>query len=284
MELGGCIRKSPDRRLNAGRFSFWMDSDGQPVGGTLCSAMDGRHSTMKQKRKRKKPARTPEAVANAPRQKISKAKVNVARKTAATRTTRKNVNKSTREDAQLKLQEMSLAKRIAAVAADVDSKRDEYRSIDSHELATLLGIGDADQPGGDWDSVWYIPCVAIEDIFVMRDKEDIFELLQPHVTTKRYEELDKAYDEVKLKRLISDLLTESEKQTIERGYMEKQDQAFDSLCSAYYVIKAPHGKKLTFEAYIEDDGGCIDLMTPYDERDGKFADLSDCLIVEDRRR
>ena len=171
-----------------------------PWGCTLCSAMDGRHSTMKQKRKRKKPvARTPEAVANAPRQRISKTRINVARKTAAKRTTPKKVSKSTRAYAQLKLQEMSLAKRIAAVAADVNSKTREYRSIDSHELAALLGIGDARQPGGGWDFVWYIPRVAIEDIFVMRDKEDIFELLQPHVTTKRYEELDKAYDRGRVK-------------------------------------------------------------------------------------
>jgi hypothetical protein len=54
---------------------------------------------------------------------------------------------------------MSLAERIAAVAADVDSKRDEYRSIDSHELASLLGIERL--PGGDgWEFVWFIPRAA----------------------------------------------------------------------------------------------------------------------------
>jgi hypothetical protein len=46
-----------------------------------------------------------------------------------------------------KLEDMPLADRIAAVAADVDSKWDEFRSIDTHELASLLGIVDADQPG-----------------------------------------------------------------------------------------------------------------------------------------
>jgi hypothetical protein len=43
-------------------------------------------------------------------------------------------------DAHAKLEAMSLAERIAAVAIDVASKRDEYRSIDRHELAGLLGV------------------------------------------------------------------------------------------------------------------------------------------------
>jgi hypothetical protein len=185
--------------------------------------------------------------------------------------------------AQSKLEEMSLPKRIAAVAADVDSKRDEYRSIDRHELASLLGIGDADKPGGDWNFVWYIPRVPIEDIFEdifdRGDKEYILKLLQTHVTGERYKELDKRYDELDSKRLC-DFLTDSEKQTIECSYMERQAQAYGSQCTAFYTIKAPHRKKLTFEAYIEDDGGCCDLMTPYDERDGAFSDFSDCFIVD----
>jgi len=44
-------------------------------------------------------------------------------------------------------------------------------------------------------------------------------------------------------------------------------------CYAYNSIKAPHGKELTFEAFIEDHGACIDLKTPYDERDVKFSAL-----------
>ena len=44
-----------------------------------------------------------------------------------------------KEEAVQKLQDMPLAdRRVAAVAADV-SKRDKFRSIDAHELASLLG-------------------------------------------------------------------------------------------------------------------------------------------------
>jgi hypothetical protein len=124
---------------------------------------------------------------------------------------------------------MPLAKRIAAIAADVETKRDEYQSIDSHELANLLGVGDADQPGANWKFVWYIPRVPVEDIFDSWNKEYVFELFQPHVTPERYEELDKKYEELGSKQskcIISDFLTEGEKQTIERAYMEKQDKAY----------------------------------------------------------
>jgi hypothetical protein len=40
-----------------------------------------------------------------------------------------------KEEALQKLQDMPLADRIAPVAAGVDSKQDEFRSIDAHELA-----------------------------------------------------------------------------------------------------------------------------------------------------
>ena len=116
-------------------------------------------------------------------------------------------------DLHARLEAMTFSKRIAAVAVDVISKRDEYRLIDPHELAWLLGIDDADKPGGDWKFVW-------------------------NVTPRRV--------------------------------------------LAYHYINAPHGRTLTFEAFIDDDGGCVDLKTPYDERDGAFDNLSRHLIEEDR--
>ena len=72
---------------------------------------------------------------------------------------------------------------------DVASKRDEYRSIDPHELAEFLGIDDADKPGGDWKFVWYVTPKPIEDIFDWGNEGYALELLQPHVTAERYEEL-----------------------------------------------------------------------------------------------
>jgi hypothetical protein len=237
------------------------------------------------------------------RKKSSKRSKTTAKPTPkkAKRTTAKNAMSKVRRvdtraasDAPAKLETLSLAKRIAAVAADVASKRDEYREIDPHELALLLDIGDAYRPGGDWESVWFVPCVTVNDILLQwGDGEFITDLLQPHVTSERYEELNLKIgliNETKERyaqdyaQEVLEFLTQIEKETIERVYMEREaDDISGPSVVAFYTIKAPRGKKLTFCTYIGDNGEGDDLMTPYDERDGAFPDLSDCLIVEDHR-
>jgi hypothetical protein len=191
-------------------------------------------------------------------------------------------------DAQTKLEDMTLAECMSAVAVDVASKRDEYRSIDPHELAPLLGIDDADQPGGDWSFVWFVPRLSVRDILFQWNEEFISELLESHVTAERCKEISANINllkrnETELSRTRFDFLTEEEKQTIERLYMESEAKNDGTKVLAFYYINAPDGKWLSFEALIEDDGGCVDLKTPYDERDGAFHDLSESLIVEDRR-
>ena len=57
-----------------------------------------------------------------------------------TTATKRGADPKMADDARSKLDAITLAERIAAVAADRNSKRDEYRSIASHELADLLGI------------------------------------------------------------------------------------------------------------------------------------------------
>jgi hypothetical protein len=44
----------------------------------------------------------------------------------------------------------------------------------------------------------------------------------------------------------------------------------------HYGVPAVGGD-LLFEGVTEDDGACIDLKTPYDQRDGKFLNLDDCV-------
>jgi len=190
-------------------------------------------------------------------------------------------------DAQANLEDMSLAECIAAVAVDVASKRDEYRSIDPDDLAGFLGIDDADNPGPDWSFVWFVPRLSVMDILLQWSEEFIPELLESHVTPERCEEISAKVkllkrNETKLDQTSLEFLTEEEKQTIERRYMEDRRKAGDSTLLAYYHINAPHGRTLTFEAFIGDNGEVDDLKTPYDERDAKFTDLSDCLIVEER--
>src|SRR5262249_44479045 len=151
------------------------------------------------------------------------------------------------------------------VAADVDSKQDEFRSIDAVELASLLGIEDAERPGDDWNFGWFLPRVPLDDILDQWDEETIVELLQSQLTPERYKELCSKIDlQQEDNAKVLEFLTEDEKLKIEEHYMEGQAEHPDSAwCFADISIEAPHGKILTFEAFIEDDGACIELKTPY---------------------
>ena len=206
------------------------------------------------------------------------------RPTKKTKSKVRRANTKLVTDAHVQLEVMSLDERIAAVADDVASKRDEYRSINPHELASLLGV-DASHPDGHWNFVWFVPRVPVECILAFEDDECIPELLKTHVTAKKREEISAKIkilkrDKVKLPLATLDFLTKKEMQTVERLYMEDEARKNGAMWTvAYYVIKAPQRRKLCFEALIEDDGGCIHLLTPYDERDGNFTNFSDCLIV-----
>jgi hypothetical protein len=47
----------------------------------------------------------------------------------------------------------------------------------------------------------------------------------------------------------------------------------------HYEVRS--GKyRLPFEAVMEDDGSCIELLTPYDHREGNFKDLSNCVTAD----
>ena len=65
-------------------------------------------------------------------------------------------------DAVSKLLSMSLPERIAAVAQDVQTRRDEYRQIKPHELAEILDVPQPEMPAG-WDLTSYAETQSVED-------------------------------------------------------------------------------------------------------------------------
>jgi hypothetical protein len=69
------------------------------------------------------------------------------------------------------LARLPIAERISAVAADVASGEDIFRREDTHGLAELLGIGDADIPGGDWSFMNVVEPVDLNQ--VARDSDEI---------------------------------------------------------------------------------------------------------------
>jgi hypothetical protein len=132
------------------------------------------------------------------------------------------------------------------------------------------------------------PRVSVPDFFDLHFEDDFIpDLLLQHITPERYEELSSKFktpkeNERKLRPESFDFLTKNEKEKIEQLYMEKEaNDISGSYKLEYYTIKAPGGKKLTFEISIGDSGDPFDLKTPYDERDGRFTDLSRSFIVED---
>lgn len=193
-----------------------------------------------------------------------------------------------------KLASLPLEERIKLVTEDVSSKKDEFRDVQSHELAELLGIEDADQPGGDWFFIKYLTAEDVEGFKTSRyPRDEMIYLLEGKIPDERYKELlslaetveggDSKFgidifiteeDEIIIKVNI-DVLTMEEDEIIKDKIRE---QLLEELNDSMRVIAHNLSEEgLTFEAIIEDDGTCLELKTPYDQRDGLFVNLDNCL-------
>ena len=111
--------------------------------------------------------------------------------------------------------------------------------------------------------------------------EEVVYLLEGHVSGPRYKALLHEHDLIEKgeQEFSIDLFSEQERRLIEDLIMEREfhQPGGDRAIANCYATILESGTRLSFEAFIEDDGACIDLLTPYDERDGRFADLTDCL-------
>jgi hypothetical protein len=188
------------------------------------------------------------------------------------------------DDAELNLRELSVPTLIKVIFADVKSGADFYRETPAHELAELLGIDDADNPGTgrDWQFIRYVCREPLAEHINGGAGSEILDCLEANVNPERLtviRELGKTLDETysldlsRLRkreiRLIEDAIATHELHQIDGGWV-----------IARTSIEGPCRHWLQFEALIEDDGACINLMTAYDERDGKFTDLAECVTEE----
>jgi hypothetical protein len=183
------------------------------------------------------------------------------------------------------LAKRSLEDRIEAVLEDVKSGADVYRAIPPHQLAELLGINDADEPGGEdgWSFIKYIPREPLADYLErVQCGSEIFDCLKGKVGERRLATIKKLGDEFdKTGKFDLSLLLKKEVYMIEEAIQAHElDQLGGGTVIAQRYIKGSHGRWLRFEAFIEDDGRCVDLKTPYDKRDGNFTDLTDCMTEE----
>jgi len=178
-------------------------------------------------------------------------------------------------------------RRIQAVAADVESRADLYATIPEFELAELLGIVEPHilaASGTKWEYLYYSPRVSLEEHFDNGSYE--FDMMLEHLPVNsapnRSKELLDAFSakEEKAEPPFK-LLKPEERETIETALQAAEMENLQSNgmnCLAHVEVTSPSGESLRFEAVVEDDGQCETLRTPYDERDGRFVDLTECLL------
>jgi hypothetical protein len=174
------------------------------------------------------------------------------------------------------------AKRIQVVADDVRSRADHFRGISPHDLAEALGVPQPDCPA-DWENICSAEILTLEEreldldefsflVYIIRDKVDPGRLA---IITNEAEELDKAGS------TQFDFLTKEEKHLIEVALAERDLKGkLENGIGTVALYSVGEGEdNLRFEGTIEDDGHCIVLLTPYDFRDGKFKDFSNCVTA-----
>jgi hypothetical protein len=180
---------------------------------------------------------------------------------------------------------MPLSARIEAVIKDVMSHEDKFKNIDSHALADALGVPETESPGQGWCFTRYAMRESVETYAEGHfPVSEIVYLIEDKVAPERFQTLLKyslTLDGVENPRF--DFLTEQEREQLIEAITADQLESNSSNgmnCIAHYVIESPLGEDLWFEAEIEDDGACIILRTPYDSRDNRFIDLTNCLVDE----
>jgi hypothetical protein len=183
-----------------------------------------------------------------------------------------------------RLEALDLNARLQAVADDVESRRDEFRTIEPHDLAELLEVPSSRSPGEGWSFTSYVPRIPLAEYVEYNSPDyDVINYLDGKIDQARFDRLnDEAIkvEEGKKEKFDLSLLTSDEQRLIEDSIMDKTLRMTDGpRVIANYILNVPGSdRSMSFEGYIEDDGGCIDLLTPYDERDGKFQDLSDSAV------
>lgn len=182
--------------------------------------------------------------------------------------------------------------RLDTVLTDVSSRSDRYAAMDPHSLAESLGVPQPWNPAGGWDYIRYYPWPTFDqwcedadldratqlDYFTACFNADRLQHLtkqnmadkEPHVAHRFLG--TSAVEEECIRRMIENREWISE--------VELANCSEGNPVIARYELKTASGEALRFEGEIEDDGACIFLRTPYDDRDGRFVDLTDSATDE----
>lgn len=180
---------------------------------------------------------------------------------------------------------MSLPGRISAVTQDLSSRQDRYREIEPHALAEALGVPEPRRPGGEgWGFTAYAEIRSLEDqASEKHPPSELVHALQGKVSAARFAELEMAFAKLDQQEDITfDFLDRKERLLLEEGLArdDLEGRIMNGISSVARYCVPVANDNLWFEAVVEDDGACIELRTPYDRRDGKFAKLENCVTQE----
>lgn len=188
---------------------------------------------------------------------------------------------STKSDALEELLALSLEECIAAIAEDVRTKKDRYAGIDAHELANALEVPQPESPSNDWGFTHYAKMQTLEQHANNRDPVSEFvNYLEGKISKERFEELEQKFQQLdSMSTPTFDFLTQAERLILEETMdaEELEGHMSNGICCVASYSVGEGTNELNFEGEVEDDGTCFDLRTPYDIRDGRFIDLSNCV-------
>ena len=176
-------------------------------------------------------------------------------------------------------------KRIAAVSKDLRCRRDRYGEIEAHALAAAVGATGSQHPGqSGWSITAYAEVRSLEEQAdeKLPPSEFVYKL-QDLVTAERFAVLKAEF--AKLDQQIAPkfkFLAAGERKTLEEALAREdlEGNISNGISSVARYRVDSRSSALWFEGDVEDDGECITLRTPYDQRDGKFTNLKNCVIEE----
>jgi hypothetical protein len=180
---------------------------------------------------------------------------------------------------------ISLPERISAVTQDLRSRQDRYRATEPHALANALGVPESRRPGEDgWRFTAYAEIRSLEDYAAEKNPpSELVYALKGKVSAARFSELETTFAKLDgQEELTFDFLDEKERLLLEVGLArdDLQGRIMNGISAVARFCVPASDDGLWFEAVVEDDGACIELRTPYDRRDGKFAKLENCVTQE----
>lgn len=169
---------------------------------------------------------------------------------------------------------LPLSERIDAIAEDVRQGTDAYRSLSPDDLAEAVGLSLDDT--SEWNRFDDIAVRSVEELLDEGEEAEILtEFLIGRVSEERKaaaEALMKSYADNHNNSLLD--LTFMEKEIIEEGWHKERLSSGADFQMVETSIFSSNGFELMFQAYVNCTGEVDEVLTPYDQRDGRFVEPS----------